>query len=292
MKIRSSAIWIYALALVVFSASCDKDMSVPSYLYVDSASLQTNYMLQGTASSNITDVWVTIDGKNMGVYELPATIPLLVSGNVKVQLQAGIKKNGLSTLRPVYPFFSSDISHLEMEKKTCDTLHPSFTYGAATRFVFMEDFEDAGVKLSAVSAGAQITKTSDKKLIFSHLGETNHYSGCISLKSEDTCFEIQTSTSLRKQLTYAFLEMNYNTTENMEVGIYYHFNGRTIQTPICGVYATGKSGDSQWKKIYINLTEAVNVSNYVSDYEVYIKGVKAKGSEATFLFDNLKIVNM
>lgn len=292
MKIRSFAVLIYALALFFFNVSCDRNMSVPSYLYIDSAILKTAYMQQGTASANITDVWVTVDGKNMGVYELPATVPLLVSGNVKVQLQAGIKKNGLSSLRPVYPFFSSDIRYLDMKKKSCDTLHPVFTYGTSTQFVYREDFEDAGIKLKAVDSSILITKTSDKKLLFSHPGETNHYSGCIHLKPEDTYFEIQTSVSLKKQLTYAFLEVNYNTTENIEVGIYYHYNGRTIQVPICGVYATGKGETSQWKKIYINLTEAVNASSYVSDYEVYIKGVKTKGNEALYLFDNIKIVNM
>lgn len=292
MKVRSFTILIYVSALFFFNVSCDRDMSVPTYLHIDSAVLKTNYMQQGTASSNITDVWLTVDGKNMGVYELPATVPLLASGNVKVQLQAGIKKNGLASLRPVYPFFSSDIRYVDMKKKTCDTLHPEFTYGAATRFLFMEDFEDAGIKLKPVDSSILISKTSDKKLLFSHPGEVNHYSGCIQLKPEDTYFEIQTSVSLKKQQTYAFLEMNYNTTGNIEVGIYYHYNGRTMQTPICGLYATGREGASQWKKVYINLTEAVNANNYVSDYEVYVKGVKTKGDAASYLFDNIKIVNM
>lgn len=292
MKIRSFVIFIYAFALIFFAASCDKDMSLPTYLYIDSAALKTNYMQQGTASSNITDIWVTVDGKNMGVYELPATVPLLASGNTKLQLQAGIKKNGLSTLRPVYPFFSSDIRYVDLKKKGCDTLRPVFAYGPATQFLFKEDFEDAGIKLKAVDSSVLITKTSDKKLLFSHPGETNHYSGCIQLKPEDTYFEIQTSVSLKKQLTYTFLEMNYCTTDNFEVGIYYHYNGRTMQVPICGVYATDKQAGAQWKKIYINLTEAVNTSTYVSNYEVYIKGTKIKGEAASYLFDNLKIVNM
>ncbi|MBO4282970.1 MAG: hypothetical protein J5873_07270 [Bacteroidales bacterium] len=273
-------------------AACDKNMSVPSYLYVDSVSLSTDYSTQGTASANVTDVWVTVNGKNLGVYELPATIPVLASGNAKVQLQAGIKKNGVSTLRPVYPFYTSHITYVDLERKRCDTLRPAFAYTPTTTFLFKEDFEDAGIMFSSVDSSIGIQKTDDKKLRFSYPKEPNRYSGCIALRPEDTYFEVTTNTSMKKQQTYTFLEMNYNITENMEIGIYYHYNGRAIQTPICGIYRTGSMGNSQWKKIYVNLTEAVNANMYVTKYEVYLKAVKSVSDSALFLFDNIKIVNM
>jgi hypothetical protein len=267
-------------------------MSVPAYLYVDSVKMVTQYATQGSASSNITDVWVTVDGKNIGIYELPATIPVLASGVVKVQLQAGIKKNGVASLRPVYPYYAPYICQTELKKGEMDTLVPTFSYQPTVVFDYKEDFEDAGVKFSAVDSSKGMTKVSDRKQLFLHPGEVNHYAGCVSLAPGETYFEVVTNVPLKKQRTYTFMEMDYCVTADMEVGIYYRLNGRSIQTPICGIYRTGSPVDHQWKKIYINLTEAVNGNSLVSNYEVYIKSVKQDADTAVYLFDNIKIVNM
>ena len=278
--------------LLVLSVSCDRKMSVPAYIYVDSVAMHTQYAAQGSASSCVTDVWVTVDGKNTGVYELPAMIPVLASGSVKVQLQAGIKKNGISSLRPAYPFYAPYICFASLVKGKTDTIVPAFSYQSSVSFDFKEDFEDAGIKFSGVDTSIGMSKISDRKMIFSYPGEANHYSGCIALGPDDTYFEVMTSTALKKQRTYTFLEMDYSITGDIEVGIYYHINGRSIQTPIGGVYRTASIDRCHWKKIYINLTEAVNGNSYVSDYEVYIKAVKSQSDSAVYLFDNIKIVNM
>ena len=289
--LKYSRLWLL-LPFACLLAACNRDMQVPAYLYVDRTLLTTNDAEQGTASANISDVWVTVDGKNLGVYELPALVPVLASGTTKVQLQAGIKKNGVSSIRPVYPFYSPYTCYTEFKEGCCDTLYPTFSYQPSVKFVFKEDFEDAGVKFSPVDSSIGMSKTSDKQLVFSYPGEVNHFSGCIAMKPEQTYFEVITSVSFKKQLTYAFLEMDYNVTVDYEVGIYYQYNGRNIQTPICGVYRTGTLGKSQWKKIYINLTEAVNSNMNASQYKVYLKAVKTPADSALFLFDNIKIVNM
>ena len=98
--LKYSRLWLL-LPFACLLAACNRDMQVPAYLYVDRTLLTTNYAEQGTASANISDVWVTVDGTNRGVYELPALFPLLASGTTKVQLQAGIKKNGVSSIRRV-----------------------------------------------------------------------------------------------------------------------------------------------------------------------------------------------
>lgn len=272
--------------------ACEKKMTIPAYLHVDSVSVVTQYATQGSASSNISDVWVTVDGKNIGVYELPATIPVLASGAVKLQLQAGIRKNGVSTMRPVYPFFSSHICQMELKKGRTDTVSPSFTYHPTVSFLFREDFEDAGIKFSAVDSSKGMSKISDRKQLHLLPGEVNHYAGCMALNPTDSFFEVETNVTLKRQGTYTFLEMDYCTTENLEVGIYYHLNGRNIQTPICGIYRTGDLAGRRWRKIYINLTEAVNSNSLVSTYEVYLKSVKPAQDSAVYLFDNIKIVNM
>ena len=82
---------------VVFCAitsmfSCNKfkgNQEIPSYIYIDTFSLMTNYQMEGAATHNITDVWVYVDDNVQGCYELPATIPLLENGTHKLTLYAG-----------------------------------------------------------------------------------------------------------------------------------------------------------------------------------------------------------
>ncbi len=292
MRLIEKNIWsLFVLSAVVgLFSSCDKDMSYPVYLQVDSALVTTNYPTQGTASSYVSDVWVTVNGKNMGTYEIPAIIPVIASGPANVQLEAGIKMNGVAVKRPYYPFYTADVRQMQLESKKTYTLTPSFTYEPRTIFEFKEDFEDAGIKFSAVEGSASLSKTSDPSLIFSYPKEVNHYSGLIALRPDETFFEVQTSYSFPKKETYCFMEMNYRITHNIEVGLYYHYNGRTIQYPICGIYGSTVRGNAEWKKIYINLTEALNSSSYISHFEIYVKGVKNVGDSATYLFDNIKVL--
>lgn len=278
--------------LVTVFPACDKTMSIPVYLQIDSAQLSTNYYAQGTASEAISDIWVTVNGKNMGVYELPATIPIMASGNTSLQLTAGIKMNGMVIKRPLYPFYTVDVRNMELIPSKTYTITPSFTYSDNAEFAYKEDFEDAGIKFAPIDNSVPMSKTSDPSLIFDYKNENSRYSGYISLMPEDsTYFEVQTTTTFSKKKTYCFMEMNYNFTHDVEVGIYYHYSGRNYQYPICGIYGSkSKSNSTGWKKIYINLTEALNSSTLISDFEIYIKGIKEKQDTAVYMFDNIKVL--
>src|SRR6266481_1051492 len=75
---------------------------IPSYLQVDNITLHTDLSTQGSSSSKISDVWVTVDGLVQGIYELPAKFPLLFDGSHRVQLKGGIILNGISDTRAPY----------------------------------------------------------------------------------------------------------------------------------------------------------------------------------------------
>ena len=285
--------YLFAICLgCICLYACNPEIDQPVYLQVDTAMLSTVYYTQGTASANITDIWVTVNGKNMGVYELPATIPVFASGNTNLQLTAGIKMNGLAIKRPLYPFYNVDIRNMDLVETMTYKLTPQFTYKESTDFEFKEDFEDAGVKVGPVDSSSNMVKTSDASLVFTFPNEKSRYSGMIQLLPEDsTFFEVQTTKTFIKnsKMTYCFMEMNYNFTHNVEVGIYYHYNGRNYQYPICGIYGASKNGRG-WKKIYINLTEALNSSTMIKDFEIYFKGIKNKQDTAIYLFDNIKVL--
>jgi hypothetical protein len=103
------------LQALVFSmiTSCDKfegDQTIPSYLAIDTIFLENNNLIEeGELTHNFTDVWVYVDDQLIGAFELPAVVPVLVTGYHKLALYAGIKLNAISGTRVQHPFVQPKI---------------------------------------------------------------------------------------------------------------------------------------------------------------------------------------
>lgn len=287
----------FTLLYFIFTG-CNKDMTIPVYFQIDSVDFAADYTQYGTASHKITDVWVSVNGVGVGVYELPAKFPVLASGQAKIQLSPGIMMNGLSSKRPNYPLYTTYITNLNLEKKQTYRFNPTFTYEKYVQLAFMEDFEDAGIKFEQIENSPSIQKTGDESSLFHYPGEINNYSGIVNITDTNAnFFEIHTIESFLYNYTqtkYCFLELNYkykvsnkNDSTNLEVGIYVkRTTGNTEQCPIIRIKHT-----DTWKKMYINLTEIINKQGlYLSSFTIYIKGTTQAGGTATFLFDNIKLM--
>ena len=81
--------YIFFILIGIIFNSCSKadyEATVPAYISVPSITLTTDYATQGSASSKITDAWVFVNDDLVGVYELPATFPVLKEGNQTVKV--------------------------------------------------------------------------------------------------------------------------------------------------------------------------------------------------------------
>lgn len=304
MKYSKFILEIGIFFLIILSG-CNKEMKIPVYFQIDSVDFAADYAIYGTASHKITDVWVTVNGISLGVYELPAKFPVLAEGRTKIQFSPGIMMNGLTTKRPVYPMYTSYLLTKELEPNAVYTFQPSFTYENYVAFAFKEDFEDAGFKFTAIDTGAQLQKTGPEDPIFFYPGELNNYAGKITISNATgSFFEIVTNEAfaLRYNNTrYCFLELNYrmdagdnqqNTLSSLEdleveVGVYSNYvTGFTIQNPLIKIRPS-----TTWKKMYINVTETINShSSLLKDFTVYIKGTSKEGMTANCMFDNIKLI--
>jgi len=104
---------IFLLFIPVFFSACNilnPAEGVPTILEIDSINLNiTNSALQGTSDSKITDATVYVGSHLIGIFELPASIPVLEEGNQRVIVQASIMKSGISSTIEYYPFYNSYI---------------------------------------------------------------------------------------------------------------------------------------------------------------------------------------
>src|ERR1039457_4232719 len=102
-------LYISIFYLLLFSTqSCEKfsgDQTIPAYLKIDSIYITTKTETQGSASHSITDAWVYVDDQFIGAYQMPARFPVLKEGKHKVEVFAGIKKDGIAATRTPYPFY-------------------------------------------------------------------------------------------------------------------------------------------------------------------------------------------
>lgn len=290
------------LVSVALFTGCDREpATIPSYLHIDAMDVVSDYPVHGTASSNITTVWVEIDDEMIGVFELPAIVPVAKSGVHNLKLHAGINLNGIQSLRNIYEFYTvyeEDMNFVENEDVWPDAQNDSIatvTYNNATFYTYrpIEDFEGVSTAFEiSPRADTGLSRTSDPDLVFNDpsLGETSTESGYALLPDQDFLFEtitVEEFTDLPKGGANVYLEMNYNIDAVVTVGVYRRIPGQVDQIPVVGLFPT----DGEWKKIYINLVTEVSAIPNAEGFRIFIGAINAEGNgEMDLLFDNIKLV--
>ncbi|MFZ5552453.1 MAG: hypothetical protein ACOZCO_05000 [Bacteroidota bacterium] len=291
---------IFIPALLLFLSSCswlDKPEKIPAYIYIEKINLTTNYTAEGTNSHDITDAWVYVDDNPVGVFELPAMIPVLKEGTHKLSIYPGIKADGISSRRRKYPFYLPYIisSHVFVPGEV-DTLNgadqPVVTYYPNTQIDIWKtgDFEDPGVvfQQDALSDTVMNRITSPPADIFEGVA-----SGLFALSASQTFFKANTSENFQLPATgqSVYMELNYKAANSFTVGLISEYATTTVQQNNTVVRPSYVDGQLVWKKIYIELTELVVANSNAQSFEVFFSMLKDDGvTEPFVVIDNVKIV--
>jgi hypothetical protein len=276
---------------LLFSSSCelfDREEPIPSYIHIEKIDLSTS-PLQGTASHNITDVWVICGSEFIGAFELPATIPILAQGEQTLTLQAGIKLNGIASTRSINPFFAKVEMQVTLVPDSIINISMNTTYDASSKFPWLgsgqEGFEDGGISFnSGPNSDTSMGKTSDPAHVFE-----GAFSGIISLDTANKYYEgISTQNFILPKLNSpVVLELNYKTNNRFSIGIYANTATQKIPNEILVV-----NPSSTWNKIYVNLTPAVSRNYNAIDYNVFFEAIQEDSVDAPRIFlDNIKLVH-
>ena len=291
------------LLTVVFN-SCTKDQfkaEIPSYIHIESIDLETD-SFEGSDSQNLTDAWVTMDGNFLGAFELPCTIPILADGAHEFRVSSGIKANGISATRIIYPFFEicdlfikdgdtyqvSNSNIVNLHRDSTVVLKATTSYKENMAFLFVEDFEDAGTVV-------ETTENSDTSLIRTNIDslafEGEGYSGEIHLDNTHDFFEIMSAEFVPLNGLYntSMLEMDYRCDHSFKLGVAV----KSAETGLIDLYESIQINPSEdWNKIYVHTTYQVNLGNSNDEFGIFIGTVKTSSSEtASFYFDNIKWIH-
>ena len=276
----------FILGLFTLLSACDvldPEEQIPAYMEIDGFTLTVNPVTDGSASSKITDAWVYSDGELIGVFELPCKFPVLQEGFHNIIIKPGIKVNGISGSRGYYPFYVPFEQRIELIAGQSVKVTPGISYYPG-KVQFNEAFEDGGIAfVSFGDSDTNIVKTSDPSLVFE-----GSYSGVMNLNTTDDYFLITTADAydLPKTGTPVFLEMNYKADLPLIVGLIAQISGENQKKEVMILNA-----NSEWNKIYINLTGVTSSNQSASNFKLYFEvyGDSATSS-AKVLLDNVKLV--
>ena len=275
---------LFIIGIVFHSCSKEKyEAQVPAYISINDITLITSYATEGSASENITDAWVYVDDDLVGVYELPATFPVLKEGNATLKIYAGIKDNGVSASRKRYLLYDPYVEQLNLVRGETINITPTITYNSGAKFTWMEDFENASLSfLYTTGSDTVINKTTTNVKEGTSSGRVYLDAGMDFFETTSVAYS-----SLPHNGTPIYLEMDFITNEPVIVGIYADTDQKAVVT---------LNTTSEWKKIYINLTDVINTSLSSAAIKVFL-GIKATENDPfisanpEIYLDNIKLVH-
>jgi len=267
----------------------DPAQDIPHYLIVSSLAFEPGPD-QGTASSNLTDLWVYSATDVIGVFPLPAVVPVLPSDapGTPVTLLAGIRENGISNSRAPYPFYTTVEHDVEGPPGGRDTLSPTIGLVDNVRLMPVEDFENSNVFNSLVG-GAGIIRTGDAGAVYE-----GDKSGLIVVDADAPIVRVRTVEQEYDLVSGVpiFMELDYHCDQSFALGVYGFRDGNETKHLALIVNPTEETGAvPEWNKLYVDLGPAVTAQGVADHFEVYLECILEAGrDEGTVGIDNVRML--
>ncbi len=273
------------LFLTWFWYGCQKSHTkqAPTYIHVDSFSFVANPLVKGiTLSHQISCVWAYYNNNPIGVFDLPATFPVMATGKGTLELFPGVTINGQNDFTSIYPFYEPDtFTFAEQPGKTIDRL-PVTRYYSAIKPYIISDFDTSGyTKFSLDGSGVAMFVTNTS--VFEGQG-----SGVISLNNpSDSSFD-STIHSFVIPTGAAFIEFNYKCSIPFSVFLQANLGSIASLAPhaLAGIYPS-----DHWQKFYLNVADYAAQYQGTS-YNLYFKAsLPAGGTGGSVLLDNIQLIS-
>lgn len=282
MKKTIHFLYIFLLASMVFGSSCSTTELNPAYVYIPEVKVNTKSS-EGVNTHKVTTVWAFVGNQPLGVFELPALIPVLKEGQEELVLQAGINNNGVSADRVIYPFYNEVRFMVDFQPLETDTIVPAFEYSDGANFAFISDFDTFG---NFFEGDIQTTNVAAEVLSGSR-------SAKIQLTTNQDNFIFKNSNTHELPVSNqqaVYLEIDYKCTHPFEVFIEASDN---IGNDPVGSFLLFIAAREDWNKIYIDLTTTIAAlkQDGRDQYRIIFDGnIEAGESSGTFFWDNIKLI--
>ncbi len=270
---------------------CVKNNKAPVWLEINKWTLENNPLSTnqpGFLNHNFSDVWVYVDNKLVGVFEVPCKIPVLQWGDAKsIRLYPTIRNNGISSTKKIYPFCEAYEQFSDLVAGSTITINPKTRYGSACNF-WLEDFESSTAKFitDTDASNATMVYGSDPNIALS-----GTY-GYIALTSSDSLWVGVSNAPivLPKSGAEVYLEVDYRNTAPILQGLTgISSDGTATDNPF--IQLNAQTSDLKWKKIYLDLKEIVSYSANAVSFKPYLRAlIQESTGSADVYIDNIRLV--
>lgn len=282
MNLRSFILFIafcYFLSVPIACNIINPAEPVPAYIRVHDPKVIT-LAAQGSASENISNYWLFVNNQAEGVYNRTGNYPLIAEGTTKLAFLAGIKDNGVSNLRVVYPFYTADTITTTLNPNGTIDIYPTFRYISGTQFKVLEDFELGSVLISS-NASNPLVRSSLPEDVFE-----GSFSAKIKLDSITPGIELLSIDPFTLPLLGfdIYIELNYKSDVPFVVGLQSMSTSQKF-------YQWTITPKSEWNKIYLNAKSLVNTTSNASwKLLIYSAPDTLTGTKYIYL-DNVKVLH-
>lgn len=265
--------------------SCDlEEEAIPSYIQIDTV-LMTTSGLEGSASHKVSAVQVAAGSQSLGIFPLPATIPVLEYGTQEIVVDPIVVESGISAIRELYPFYSRYTVTGDLVEGEVLQVNPQMTYNSAANFVFIEGFDGSNSFVDDLDGdpGTRIEVSFDDVFEGSGSGKiTLNESGSNAFVGTGLFYALPTSGER------VYLEMDYTCNTNFTIGFraMSSSSGLTADVDILTLIPR-----EEWNKIYVSLNQELTASNGDS-FQIYIKMNKSNDvGISELVMDNIKLIH-
>lgn len=274
----------------MFFSSCslfDSEDPIPGFLIFDNPSVTTGPE-QGANTHKITDVWV-FDGPDfLGIFPLPAKVPVIIDGTDKdFRVFAGVRNNGVSNNSLRYPFYQSVDFTVNLAPSEERVIPINFNYSENAIFDFIEGFEGNHVFIEDPNTddgpGTELIIQSDVVL-------SGNSSGQIFFDTDTSAFErttLLTYDRANNQGSSTFLEIDYKCDIPLLAG-WITYQNNFIQRE----YSVLIAPSDEWSKIYVDISQFVGQQD-IDRYSVALAAAIVPGDDipSSIYIDNVKLVH-
>lgn len=277
------------IAILLCFNSCslfDNDSFNPAYLILENPALSTRSN-EGDPVHDIKDVWVFIDGKLLGIFPLPAKVPVITTGKeMNILISAGVKENGDINSSFEYPFMTRIEKNVVLNEGKEEKIPLNFSYKTDIKFDIVEGFETSFQQFTQDIDGNTETRfsfTTEDKV-------SGQKSGIVTLNNSNKDFEVTTVNYFNNSQNAkgsVFLEFDYKCDENLLIGTDVIEN----QTQFTS-YKVILSKTTEWKRAYINFSD--EISNPNTDFYRVMFGAgyeRIDNVDSKIYLDNIKLIH-
>lgn len=280
------------IAIILLQSCKGIDEPIPAYLHIDSLDIAVKAG-QGNNIHQIKAIEAYSDGELLGIFELPATIPLHRVGKSKISIVAAVNLNASKNKIAVHSSFIPTDTVLNFEAgKITKIASVPLNYRNNTNFKWLEDFEDNSstvINISIPPDDTAFIETVPFDLNGKFKGNTKVYSAIIH-KSDTTKYidlgSFNQFENIPSDGRDIFLEFDVKCDADVQLALKRTNGSGAEYVPYLAVYATGEN----WKRIYVNLVYEIGGQAADTKYQIlFSSSFGAASVDRKIQIDNIRL---